>query len=67
MKGTRPYSFISSSALHKETSFSDGSVAERLPLVQDVIPQSQDQVPHRAPCMERASPSASISASLCLS
>ena len=39
-------------------------VVERLPLAQDVTLGSWDRVPHRAPCMEPASPSASVSASL---
>ena len=30
-------------------------------------PQSKDRVPHQAPCMEPASPSAYVSASLCVS
>ena len=38
-----------------------GSVVERLPLVQVVILGSWDLVPHLAPCMEPASPSASFS------
>ena len=41
-----------------------GSVVGRLPLVQGVIPESWDQVPHQAPCMGPASPSAYVSASL---
>ena len=42
-----------------------GSVVERLPLAQGLIPDSQDRVPHRAPCMESASPPfACVSASL---
>ena len=44
-----------------------GSVVERLPLVQGMIPGSRDQVPHQAPCSEPASPSAYVSASLFLS
>ena len=44
-----------------------GLAVERLPLTQGVILESQDQVPHRPPCMEPASPSACISASLFLS
>ena len=43
------------------------SVAECLPLAQVLIPGSRDQVPHWAPCMEPASPSACVSASLSLS
>ena len=42
-----------------------GSVVE--PLAQDVIPGSWDRIPHPAPCMDPASPSACVSASLCLS
>ena len=41
-----------------------GSVVERLPSAQGMIPESQDQVPHRAPCTEPASPSACVSLSL---
>ena len=41
-----------------------GSVVKCLPLAQGMILESQDQVPHRAPCMEPASPSACVSASL---
>ena len=38
-----------------------GSAVERLPLTQGMILESQDWVPHWAPCMEPASPSASLS------
>ena len=34
------------------------------PLAQGVILEARDQVPHQAPCMEAASPSARVSASL---
>ena len=44
-----------------------GSVVEHLPLAQGMILDSWDGVPHRAPCMEPASPSACVSASLCVS
>ena len=50
-----------------------GLVVERLPSAQGVILESRDRVPHRAPCVEPASPSAcvsdslSVSVSLCLS
>ena len=44
-----------------------GSAVEHLPSAQGVILESWDQVPHRAPCMEPASPSAYVSASLCVS
>ena len=44
-----------------------GLEVEHLPLAQGVIPESQDQVPQRAPCMEPASPSACVSAPLSLS
>ena len=39
-----------------------GSVVGRLPLALG----SRDRVPHRAPCMEPASPSAYVSASVCV-
>ena len=42
-------------------------MVERLPSAQAVILESRDQVPHRAPCMELAAPSACVSASLSLS
>ena len=38
-----------------------------LPSAQGMIPESQDQVPQRAPCMEPAFPSAFVSASFSLS
>ena len=38
-----------------------GSAVERLPLVQGVISESQDRVPHRAPCREPASLSVCVS------
>ena len=44
-----------------------GSVVERLPLAQVVIPGSWDQVLHQAPQREPASPSAYVSGSLCVS
>ena len=44
-----------------------GSVVEHLPLAQDVILDSWDRVPHRAPCMEPAFPSAYVSSSLSVS
>ena len=44
----------------------DGSVVERLPLAQVVIPESQDQV-HQASCIGPASPSVYVSASLSVS
>ena len=44
-----------------------GSVVGRLPLAQGMVPESWDQVPHWAPCMEPSSPSACVSASLCVS
>ena len=43
-----------------------GSVVERLPLAQVVIPGSWDQVLHWAPHGEPASPSPCVSASLCV-
>ena len=45
-----------------------GSLAvKRLPLAQVMILESQDLVPHQAPCMEPASSTACISAALSLS
>ena len=44
-----------------------GLAVECLPSVQGGIPGFQDQVLHWAPCMEPASPSACVSASLCVS
>ena len=44
-----------------------GSTIERLPLTHGMILDSGDQVPYRAPCMEPSSPSACVSASLCVS
>ena len=41
-----------------------GSAVERLPLAQGVILECRDRVPHWSPCMEPASPSAYVSASL---
>ena len=43
-----------------------GSAVERLPSTQGEILEFWDRVPHRAPCMEPASPSACVSASLSL-
>ena len=44
-----------------------GSVVEHLPLAQSVILGSQDRVPHQTPTRKPASPSAYVSASLCVS
>ena len=44
-----------------------GSVVERLPSAQGVIPESWDRVPHWAPSREPASPSAYVSASISVS
>ena len=44
-----------------------GSAVENLPLTQVMILESWDRVLHRAPCEEPASPSAYVSASLCVS
>ena len=41
-----------------------GSAVEHLPSARDVVLESWDQVPYRAPGMEPASPSACASASL---
>ena len=43
-----------------------GSAVECLPLAQGIALESQDQVPHQAPCVEPASSSAYVSASLSL-
>ena len=43
------------------------SVVEHLSSAWGMIPESQDRVPHWAPCMEPASPSAYVSAFLSLS
>ena len=45
----------------------DGSMVEHLPLAQVVISESWAQVPHQAPCVEPASPSDCVSASLSVS
>ena len=42
----------------------DGSVVEHQPSAQGVILETPDRVPHWAPYMEPASPSACVSASL---
>ena len=44
-----------------------GSAVECLPVAQGMIPEYQDRVPYWASCMEPASPSACVSASLCVS
>ena len=44
-----------------------GSVVEKLPLAQGVIPGFQDPVPHQALCMEPVSLSAYVSAFLYVS
>ena len=43
-----------------------GSVVEHLPLAQGMILESWDRVPHWAPCVQPASPSACVSASVCV-
>lgn len=43
-----------------------GSAVEHLPLAWGMIPESRDRVPHQASCMEPASPSDYVSASLFL-
>ena len=43
-----------------------GSAVWSLPLAEGVALESQDQVPHRAPCMKPASAPACVSASLCV-
>ena len=44
-----------------------GSVGLALPPAHGMILETQDRIPHQAPCMEPASPSACVSASLSLS
>ena len=44
-----------------------GHLVECLPLVQVMVPGSWDRIPHRAPDRALASPSAYVSASLCVS
>ena len=41
-----------------------GSAVWHLPLARGVILETQDRIPRQAPCMEPASPSASLSLSL---
>ena len=41
-----------------------GAAVWRLPSAQGVILETRDRIPRRAPCMEPASPSACVSASL---
>ena len=50
---------------HKEGHLG-GSVVKHPPSAQGVILESLDQVPHWPPCMEPASPTACVSASLCV-
>ena len=52
--------------INKSQGHLGGSVVEGLPLTQGMIPMSWDRVPHQAHCMEPASPSACVSASLCV-
>ena len=44
-----------------------GAAVWRLPLARGAILETWDRIPRRAPCMESASPSACVSASLSLS
>ena len=44
-----------------------GAAVWRLPLARGTILEAWDRIPRRAPCMEPASPSACVSASLSLS
>ena len=46
--------------------FLGGAAVWRLPLAQGAILETRDRIPRRAPCMEPASPSAYVSASLSL-
>ena len=54
-------------ALKEETEAASWLSSLALPSAQDVILETQDRVPHRAPCREPASSSACVSASLCVS
>ena len=58
------HSYISK--LERRGGLGGGSVVERLPLAQGVILGSRDRVPHRVLRRESASPSAYVSASLCV-
>ena len=58
---------LSSFKVPSEIGHLGSSVVKHLPLAQVVIPGSGDRVPHGAPHREPASPSACVSASLCLS
>ena len=55
------------SLLNQSKGHLGGSVVERLPSPQVVTPESWDLVPHWAPHRKPASPSAYVSASLCVS
>ena len=70
MEKTRPVS-LKGSFLKEIKKGADGTPewlsAKHLPLAQGMILQSWDLVPHWAPCMEPASPSAYVSASLFVS
>ena len=59
--------FLNDSSKTKQTGHLGGSVLEHLPSAQGVILGFRDQVPHQAPFGEPASPSAYVSASLCVS
>ena len=58
---------LCSSSLNSGGGRLGGSVVEHLPLAQVVITGSQDRGPHRSPRRRPASPSACVSASLCVS
>ena len=62
-----PFGWTSHFCIAKVTGCLGGSVGERLPSAQGVILESRDQVLHGVPCVEPASPSARVSASLSLS
>ena len=66
LKNTKQLHVVSNQK-SKEGGHLGGSVSESLPLAQVMIPGSWDRVQHRAPCGEPASPSAGVSASLCVS
>ena len=59
-----------SNSFHKDEIFSGslgGAAVWHLPLAQGGILETRDRIPHRAPCMEPASPSACLCLSLSLS
>ena len=58
--GFGSYIYVLTQVLKRGEGRLGGSVVARLPSAQGVILESQDRVPHRAPCREPASPSACV-------